>query len=90
MTTRKVRGYGSFDDIPRKDALSFPLQPHIDGETMGFRLANDGETEICRGAPWFEVPAEPIQCEDVPSTRSYCTGFRLVFDNDKEDEWQTM
>ena len=41
MTTRKVRGYGSFDDIPRKDALSFPLQPHLDGETMGFRLALD-------------------------------------------------
>lgn len=78
-----------FSDVLVDYPGSLHAEPEWKGGVVGFRLANDGETEICRGEPWFEVPAEPIRCEDVPSTRSYCTGFRLVFNSDKEDECQT-
>jgi hypothetical protein len=83
MTTRKVRGYGSFDDIPGKDALSFPLQPHLDGETMGFRLAHDSAYRVFRGGSWYDDPrCARVAFRDfvVPGLRSSLLGIRLVVD----------
>ena len=83
MTTRKVRGYGSFDDIPRKDALSFPLQPHLDGETMGFRLALDNSMRRVNGSSSHYPPrvARRSGTDNLhPEEANEVSGIRLVAD----------
>jgi hypothetical protein len=81
MTTRKARGYGGFDDTPSKDALSFPLLPHIDAETMGFRLAVDGEPQSTFGGSWgnhLAVASVPGVLGANPRSSAAFISFRLA------------
>lgn len=92
MTTRKARGYGSFDDIPRKDALSFPLQPHIDAETIGFRLAHNSDSRPQYGGSFRDDQRRVRTARKFvwePQRTDEILSFRLAYDiddsNDKEN-----
>ncbi len=79
MTTRKARGYGSFGDVPQKDALSFAIQPLLAGETMGFRLAyEEGVFQESRGRCWQSRSARPEWQLDHPEETGENLGFRLA------------
>jgi hypothetical protein len=82
---RKAVGSGDHEDVPGSPHSTFPIKPHIDGISLGFRLVYDSVDRAGRGGSWFDSAhyAKGVgRYRNIPGFRNVSLGFRLVWQED--------
>ncbi len=83
MIMRTVRGYSISGELLQN--LTFPLQPQIDSEGVGFRLVSDGGIRTYRGGSWRFASFVTGRATDSEAENRFSSvgiGLRLVWDTE--------
>jgi formylglycine-generating enzyme required for sulfatase activity len=82
---RKAVGSGDHEDVPGSPYSTFPIKPHIDRISLGFRLAHDSTDRVDRGGSWNNSAQHArvaYRSRNDPANRGAYLGFRLVWQED--------